>query len=367
MDLKNRPDMALEDMTMDGERILLVGGAGFIGHHLALTLRERGAEVMIADNLLVNNLPNLMMRTDLDPLRRQLYVNFLSERFALLRASGTEIRPVEARQMFELSEVFSEFQPTKAVHLAAISSAVIANQSPALAYDLQITSLRNLLEICRLHSARIGRVVFMSSSTVYGDFKQESVDETVRPSPRGVYANGKYMGERMMREHERLYGVPYTIIRPSALYGIRCISGRVSQKFVENALSGKSLPLEGGGSGRLDFTHIDDLVEGIVRSMALEEGRGRTFNITYGNAQPISELAKIIKSYLPQTVLEERPPAPEKPVRGTLMIDRARDYLGFKPRFDLLKGYSDYVRWYMDQWEKAARQVGTASFPVGSA
>lgn len=364
MDRHNRPDMALRDLTMEGERVLLVGGAGFIGHHLALALNERGAEVMIADNLLVNNLPSLVMRTDLDPLRRQLYLNFVSERFELLRGAGIEIRLVEARQMFELSEVFSEFRPTKAVHLAAISSAVTANQSPSFAYDLQINSLRNLLEICRLHPARVDRVVFMSSSTVYGDFKDESVDETVRPSPRGVYANGKYMGERMMREHNRLYGVPYTIIRPSALYGIRCISRRVSQSFVENALSGKPLPLEGGGSGRLDFTHIDDLVEGIVRSMALTEGRGRTFNITYGNARPISELAEIIRRQLPRTMVEDRPAAPEKPIRGTLMIDRAREHLGFQPRFDLQKGYTDYVAWYIDQWERAARQVGAVERPA---
>ena len=104
-------------------------------------------------------------------------------------------------------------------------------------------------------------VCFMSSSTVYGDFESDSVDETVRPTPRGVYANGKYIGERMVREAYNLFGVNYTIIRPSALYGIRCISGRVSQKFVENALSGRPLRLEGGGKGMLDFTHIDDLTE----------------------------------------------------------------------------------------------------------
>ena len=85
---------------------------------------------------------------------------------------------------------------------------------------------------------------------------------------RGVYANGKYIGERMVREAFHLYGVNYTIIRPSALYGVRCISGRVSQKFIENALAGKPLLLEGGGGGMLDFTHIDDLVEGITRSLA---------------------------------------------------------------------------------------------------
>ena len=168
---------------------------------------------------------------------------------------------VDARNLAELTAIFDKFKPTKSVHLAAISSAVVANKMPNLAYDIQINSLRNLLALCQTESSVCKHVCFMSSSTVYGDFEGDSVDETVRPRPRGVYANGKYIGERMVREASQLYGVNYTIIRPSALYGIRCISGRVSQKFVENALSGKPLLLEGGGGGMLDFTHIDDLVE----------------------------------------------------------------------------------------------------------
>ena len=81
----------------------------------------------------------------------------------------------------------------------------------------------------------------MSSSTVYGDFETDVVDETIRPKPKGVYAKWKVYCERMVREAKTLHDLIYTTIRPSALYGIRCISGRVSQKFIENALEGKPL------------------------------------------------------------------------------------------------------------------------------
>ncbi|MFC1673828.1 NAD-dependent epimerase/dehydratase family protein, partial [Pseudomonadota bacterium] len=90
----------------------------------------------------------------------------------------------------------------------------------------------------------------LSSSTVYGDFEKPTVDESDRPRPRGIYANAKFMGERLMRTYSDQYGLGTTVIRPSALYGERCISRRVSQAFIENALSGKPLLLEGGGQGR---------------------------------------------------------------------------------------------------------------------
>lgn len=350
-------DIPYDSFDLAGERIMLVGGGGFIGHHLALELRRKGAEVMVLDNLQINNIVKIVTDTELDPIRRQLYINFLLDRFHLMRDAGVVVETVDARMFPEFAKAFNTFLPTKAVHLAAISSAVTANQMPGLAYDLQITTLRNLLELCQLSESVCNQVQFLSSSTVYGDFEGDSVDETVRPQPKGVYANGKYMGERMMREAKRLFDLDYTIIRPSALYGIRCISGRVSQKFVENALIGTPLLLEGGGGGMLDFTHIDDLIEGMVRSLGVEGGRSRTFNITFGNARSIADLASIIKETIPEAVLEERPAAKEKPKRGTLHIHRAKEFLGFVPSRPLDTGYREYCQWYVEQWERAKKMA----------
>ena len=343
----------LSDISLKNERVVLVGGMGFIGHHLALSLKEAGADVLIVDSLQVNNIIKILSDPDLDQNRRTLYLNFIVERFELLRMNGIEIQSADARNLNELTQIFDKFKPTKAVHLAAISSAVVANKLPNLAYDIQINSLRNLLSLCQMENSPCKHVCFMSSSTVYGDFEGDSVDETIRPRPKGVYANGKYIGERMVREAYHLYGVNYTIIRPSALYGIRCISGRVSQKFVENALSGKPLLLEGGGGGMLDFTHIDDLVEGITRSLALDGGLNRTFNITFGNARSIADLAEIIRQVIPEVSLQQAPPAPEKPKRGTLKMDRAQEFLGFVPSRPIDTGYKEFCEWYVDKWKSA--------------
>ena len=340
----------LAEISLRDERIMLVGGMGFIGHHLALSLKKAGADVLVVDSLQINNIVKILSDPELDQTRRSLYLNFIVERFELLRLNGIEIQSADARNLNELTQIYDNFKPTKAVHLAAISSAVVANQRPNLAYDIQINSLRNLLSLCQMDNSTCKHVCFMSSSTVYGDFEGDSVDETVRPQPKGVYANGKYIGERMVREAFHLYGVYYTIIRPSALYGTRCISGRVSQKFIENALAGKPLLLEGGGGGMLDFTHIDDLVEGITRSLSLEGGLNRTFNITFGNARSIADLAEIIRQVIPEVSLQQAPPAPEKPKRGTLKMDRAREYLGFLPSKSIDSGYKEFCEWYLEKW-----------------
>lgn len=346
---------------LEGQRILLVGGAGFIGHNLGLELARMGADVMIADNLMINSLIENCFKSSQDTTQRQAYQDFLLSRFSMLRDAGVHLRNCDARILTDLARIFEEYEPTKIVHLAAIASAVDAKAEPGLCFDLQLITLRNMLELVRPRVDRINQVMFMSSSTVYGDFEGDTVDETTFPRPEGIYANTKFMGERLVRTYRSQYDLGTTVIRPSALYGERCISQRVSQKFVENALTGKPLLLEGGGDGRLDFTYIKDLVQGQVRALALHEGRhhSNTFNLTFGNARTIKELADIVESVVPGTILEERPRMVDKPVRGTLSTERAKDVLGFEPEWPLEVGYKQYCEWYVEAWERAKHKANS--------
>ena len=224
---------------LTGERVALVGGAGFIGHNLALGLRRYGVETLVVDNLMQNNLVDNVSSIDIDPFRRELNHSFLRQRFDMMREAGVVLRNADARSMTDLAEVLAQFAPTKIVHLSAISSALDARKVPGLCFDLQLITLRNVLEYTRLFPKGVDQVMFVSSSTVYGDFETPTVDENVRPKPYGIYANAKYMGERLVRTYNDQYGLGVTIVRPSALYGERCISRRVSQAFIENALMGK--------------------------------------------------------------------------------------------------------------------------------
>jgi len=291
-----------------------------------------------------NNLVDNAMLDDTP--QRRLNRRFLDQRFRMMREAGVVMENVDARDENGLWNALDKFRPTKIVHLSAISSAVSAKAVPGLCFDLQLVTLKNVLEYARNGGQT---VMFLSSSTVYGDFKGASVDETTRPQPKGIYANAKYMGERLCRTYSDQYGISTIIIRPSALYGERCVSRRVSQAFIENALMGKPLLLEGGGDGRLDFTYIDDLIDGIILALGAP-GRTNTFNLTFGNARTIAELAGIVQEIVPTAILEERPRAVLKPVRGTLSTKRAEDILGFKAKWTLEDGYRKYCQWYVEQW-----------------
>ena len=120
-------------------------------------------------------------------------------------------------------------------------------------------------------------------------------------------------------------------------------------------MTGKPLILEGGGDGRLDFTYIDDLVSGVIRALGFHGGpnTSNTFNITFGNARTIGELAGIVQSVIPDAKLEIRPRAQDKPIRGTLSTKRAKEVLGFEANWQLEKGYKQYCEWYVKQWQRA--------------
>lgn len=338
-------------------RVALVGGAGFIGHNLAVRLRESNHEVMVVDNLMWNNIVSNAMTSE-HGFENTLYERFFRDRFMLLRNNGVILENVDARDENGLRNCFQRFVPDHIVHLSAISSALKARSVPGLTFDLQLVTLRNALEEARHFGAGL---TFMSSSTVYGDFEGDEVTENVRPRPKGAYANMKYMGERLVRMYSDQYSLNTTIIRPSALYGERCVSGRVSQAFIEKALNGEPLSLDNGGMGKLDFTYIEDLVTGIILAMEQSEGT-ETYNITFGNARTIRTLANILSGAfeligltraMPQVEFEQTPASSYAPIRGTLAVEKARHLLGFRPKWSLEEGYSKYVNWYVDQWHSA--------------
>lgn len=346
---------------LSGSKILLVGGLGFIGHNLALLLARYGAKVTVMDNMMVNSVVDHAFSPEGESFKQTLNLRFLFDRIRLLKEAGVALVNGDARLERDINLCMDQVRPNKVVHLAAIASAVEARKQPGLMFDLQLVVLRNILEYARSPgNDYIDQIMLLSSSTVYGDFEGDSVDENTRPQPRGIYANSKYMGERLMRTYSQQYGLGTTIIRPSALYGERCVSRRVSQAFIENALMGKPLLLEGGGDGKLDFTYIDDLTDGMARALAFHGGRDttNTFNLTFGGARTIAELAAIIKDLLPEAILEERPRANDKPIRGTLSIERAEKVLGYKSNWPLERGYRQYCEWYIEEFRRAkAEQV----------
>ena len=165
-------------------------------------------------------------------------------------------------------------------------------------------------------------------------------DDTKRP--KEAYGIMKYCGEKITEGLCKLYGLKYSIIRPSAVYGPTDMNRRVSQLFIEGARKNKKLIVE-GGEEKLDFTYIEDLVDGLILAGTKNKGINETFNITYGKGRRLLDFIKILKKYYPNLNYEIKPKDKSKPSRGTLSINKAKILLGYKPKINLEKGIKKYI------------------------
>jgi nucleoside-diphosphate-sugar epimerase len=344
--------MSVMTSNLSGKRVALIGGAGFIGHNLALTLISLGADVHVFDGLQVNNLGAFSNVVN-DPLKA-LYLHLINERIELMRNNGIPLHVLDARDYQTLSRSLSELKPQVIVQLAAIAHANRANKDPFSTFDHSFRTLENALDCAR---ASAEHFVYFSSSMVYGNFDGDAVTEDRHCEPMGIYGALKYGGEKLVIAYNQVFDLPYTIVRPSALYGERCVSRRVGQAFIENALQGKPLTINGDGTDALDFTYIGDLIQGIGRCITRPEARNQIFNLTYGSARTLNEMAAIVQREFPGTEIKYNLRDTLMPERGTLSVKKARDLIGYEPSFPLEKGFANYISWYK---ELVARNPGFA-------
>ena len=260
--------------VLSGRRIALVGGAGFIGHHLALKLKDLGADVFVIDSLAVNNYYSFKNSADFVP-NGELYLSIIQQRLDLLKEKGIPLTELDARDYIKLSYVIGELNVDALIHLAAVAHADRSNKDPYSTFDHSLRTLENSLDIARSPSLDIKHFIYFSSSMIYGNFAADSVTEETPCEPLGMYGALKFAGEKMVIAYNQVFALPYTILRPSALYGPRCVSRRVGQAFIENALQGLEISIQGDGSSRIDFTYIDDLVAGIVNVLENENSRNQ--------------------------------------------------------------------------------------------
>ena len=327
-----------------GRRIAIIGGAGFIGHNLALALAARGAKVDVVDSLQVNNLL-AFSTTPTSSHNRELYLRIIHQRLELLSTAQISMHVQDARDYHALSRVLAAINPQVIVHLAAVSHAGTSNKDPFSTFDHSLRTLENALDFAR---GGVEQFIFLSSSMCYGNFLNPEVAEDHPLNPMGIYGALKVAGEKMVIAYQQVFNLPYTIIRPSALYGPRCVSRRVGQIFIESALAEEPLRVDGDGSEKLDFTYIDDLIEGIALAISRPQARNEIFNITYGAARPIQDLVGILQREFGGLKVEFVERDQLMPFRGTLSIEKARRLLGFAPANPIEVGFPKYIRWYRE-------------------
>ena len=314
-------------------RILLAGGAGFVGSHLAERLVGAGHEVICVDNLQTGRLGNLA------PLMRE-------PRFSFLRHDVGLPLSVEG----PLDEIWN---------LACAASPPQYQRDPLHTLRTCLQGSWNLLELAREKRARILQA---STSEVYGDPEVDCQAESYRGSvntwgPRACYDEGKRAAETLFYEYARL-GVEVRVARIFNTYGPRMSpeDGRVVSNFVRQALAGEALTLYGEGSQTRSFCYVDDLVEGLVRLMASEvEG---PVNLGNPGEFTVRELAGMVRELTGSASPHvHRPLPPDDPRQRRPDITRARQALDWEPQVALRQGLARTIAHFREEMANAERTL----------
>ena len=183
---------------------------------------------------------------------------------------------------------------------------------------------------------------------IYGDFDKDPMPENGRKEPKEIYGGMKLCGEILTKVFSQRYGIPYNIVRPSAVFGPTDNNRRVLQIFLEKAFRKKPI-LVTNPDTRLDFTYVKDAAQGFL-DIAFSGAENEEFNLTRGNSTSLGEAAAAVKRHFPDLIVEERIKSDTyRPERGALDVSKARTLAGCKPKYDLESGlveYIDYMRRY---------------------
>ena len=311
------------------KRILVSGGAGFLGSHLCEKLLGLGHEVVCLDNFFTSARRNVEHLLD-------------DHRFELIRHDVTE--PI----IIEVDEIY---------HLACPASPVHYQRNPVRTIRTAVDGTLNMLDMAREVGARI---LIASTSEVYGDPKEHPQREAywghVNPiGPRACYDEGKRCAESLTVSYARQYAVAPRIVRIFNTYGPRMHEndGRVVSNFVLQALRGEPITIYGKGDQTRSFCYVSDLLEGFVRLLATQEDPGPV-NIGNPSERTIKELAELtIKLTGSKSELRYEALPVDDPTRRCPDITRAKELLGWEPRVGIDEGLTNTIAYFREYLTRA--------------
>ena len=229
------------------------------------------------------------------------------------------------------------------IHLAAVADVGHVLADPVLAEEVNTRGTLNVLEAaCR---AKVGRVVYGSTTWVYSDCVEQEVDEeTPIPAPRHLYTATKLAGETYCAGYAELYDLESTVLRFGIPYGPRARAAGVVAKFTDLAFEGKALTIAGDGSTTRSFIYVEDLADGIVAALA-PEAAGRTYNLSGDEVVTILEIAERVQENTDNCEIVHTPPRPGDFPGKAISNERALEELGWKAETSFKEGVRKYVEW----------------------
>jgi UDP-glucuronate 4-epimerase len=322
------------------KNVLITGGAGFIGSHLAShLLAEGGWDVTVVDDLNDFYSPDIK-RANLRAVKEAGNFRFVE----------ADIRCSES-----LASVFKETAFDCIVHLAARAGVRPSLCQPKLYAETNIDGTLNLLELARDHE--IGQFVFGSSSSVYGiNAKVPFAEDDRIHQPISPYAATKAAGELLCHTYSHLFGFRTVCLRFFTVYGARQRPDLAIHKFSRLITDGRPIQIFGDGTSRRDYTYIDDIIQGVRAAMDYDRSMHEVFNLGESETTELNRLIELIESALGKSAAIDHQPMQPGDVPITYAdISKARRLLNYDPRTKIDEGIPKFVEWF-----RAEQQLQTA-------
>ena len=322
-------------MSSHPQRIVLTGGAGFIGSHVAEALLRQGVQLTIVDNLDAFYAP-AWKKANLEEIRR---------------AGDYAFAGVDICAMERMREVVARARPEAVIHLAARAGVRPSIEQPLLYERVNVGGTLNLLELCREFG--VGKFLFGSSSSVYGATSRTPFSEDqVELRPLSPYAATKLAGEMLCYAYAHLFALPVICLRFFTVYGPRQRPDLAIHKFTALMEAGKPVPIFGDGSTGRDYTYVDDVVAGVLAALDYQPqpANGVAFEVfNLGNSRPVKlmELVELLEHVTGRKALRDQKPLQPGDVPLTWAdISKAGRLLGYRPTTRLEEGLKWFLAWY---------------------
>lgn len=300
-------------------KILVTGGAGFIGLHVVELLVQRGYEAIIVDNFHVG-------KKDTVP-------------------PGVRIIEMDINST-QMEGVFVRERPDVVIHLAAQVDVAISIQNPVHDAEQNIIGTIRLLNYCQKYNVQ--KVIFSSTCAVYGETDDCSITESFPIKPLSYYGLSKSTSERYIQLFNNLNQVPFTILRYANVYGPRQTSlgeGAVISTFFGKILSGKAPFIYGDGEQTRDFIYVKDIA--MANLLAINKGSNEIFNIGSNTKTSVNEILKMMSSLASVQVIPIHQPARDGDIQHSRLDNtKAASILGWQPTYELLSGLSETFNYY---------------------
>ena len=313
----------------------VTGGAGFIGSSLAERLIKEGNKVIVIDNfcdfynpaIKENNVKELLNNSNF-----KLYRNDIRDREAIKR-------------------IFDENDIDVVIHLAAMAGVRPSIENPVLYQEVNCMGTQNILEEMKAHSLK--NLVMASSSSVYGNCKEVPFNENmIVDFAISPYAATKKANEVMTHVYHKLFDMNVIMLRFFTVYGPKQRPDLAINKFTRILFEGKEIPMFGDGTTSRDYTYIDDIVDGIIRSCDYVSNNNSVYEIlNLGNFSPISlkeMIAVIGKVVGVEPKIKQLPMQPGDVDRTYADVSKAKRLIGYDPKTSFEQGIKNFVEWYKE-------------------